>query len=110
MCHDLCQSFKHNLVILSEVEGLTSNSACKIDNLCRATNVSFDFAQDDKLYVYKTKNRSIKLRFSYWNLEFLYWNLINPMHFKSWRNANTIILTQIELPVSRNYKDVLLAL
>lgn len=37
-------------------------------------------------------------------------HLINPMHFKSWRNSNTIILTQIELPVSRNYKDVLLAL
>lgn len=37
-------------------------------------------------------------------------HLINPLHFKSWRNANTIILTQIELPVSRNYKDVLLAL
>ena len=37
-------------------------------------------------------------------------HLINPKHFKSWRNANTIILTQIELPVSRNYKDVLLAL
>ncbi len=37
-------------------------------------------------------------------------HLINPSHFKSWRNANTIILTQIELPVSKNYKDVLLAL
>ncbi|WP_343585115.1 LytTR family DNA-binding domain-containing protein [Flavobacterium sp.] len=37
-------------------------------------------------------------------------HLINPSHFKSWRNANTIILTQIELPVSRNYKDILLAL
>lgn len=37
-------------------------------------------------------------------------HLINPSHFKSWRNANTIILTQIELPVSRNYKDVLMAL
>lgn len=37
-------------------------------------------------------------------------HLINPTHFKSWRNANTIILTQIELPVSRNYKDVLMAL
>ena len=37
-------------------------------------------------------------------------HLINPMHFKSWRNANTIILTQIELPVSKNYKEVLLAL
>lgn len=37
-------------------------------------------------------------------------HLINPVHFKSWRNANTIILTQIELPVAKNYKDVLMAL
>lgn len=37
-------------------------------------------------------------------------HLINPVHFKSWRNTNTIILTQIELPVSKNYRDVLLAL
>lgn len=37
-------------------------------------------------------------------------HLINPMHFKSWRNQNTIILTQIELPVSKNYKETLLSL
>lgn len=37
-------------------------------------------------------------------------HLINPIHFKSWRNSNTIILTQIELPVSRNYKETLLTL
>ncbi|MBZ4037328.1 LytTR family transcriptional regulator [Flavobacterium sp. 17A] len=37
-------------------------------------------------------------------------HLINPSHFKSWRNSNTIILTQIELPVSKNYKEFLLAL
>ncbi|MFZ0596734.1 MAG: LytTR family DNA-binding domain-containing protein [Flavobacterium sp.] len=37
-------------------------------------------------------------------------HLINPLHFKSWRNTNTIILTQIELPVSKNYKDALLVL
>ena len=37
-------------------------------------------------------------------------HLINPTHFKSWRNPNTIILTHIELPVSKNYKEVLLAL
>lgn len=37
-------------------------------------------------------------------------HLINPSHFKSWRNSNTIILTQIELPVSKNYKEHLLAL
>lgn len=34
--------------------------------------------------------------------------LINPTHFKDWKNANTIHLTQIEVPVSKNYKkDVL---
>lgn len=37
-------------------------------------------------------------------------HLINPSHFKSWRNSSSIILTQIELPVSKNYKESLLAL
>jgi len=37
-------------------------------------------------------------------------HLINPSHFKSWRNSNTIILTQIELPVSKNYKESILTL
>jgi hypothetical protein len=37
-------------------------------------------------------------------------HLINPSHFKSWRNSNTVILTQIELPVSKNYKESILAL
>ena len=35
-------------------------------------------------------------------------HLINPSHFKSWRNSNTVILTQIELPVSKNYKESIL--
>lgn len=37
-------------------------------------------------------------------------HLINPIHFKSWKDSNTITLTQIELPVSKNYKESLLAL
>ena len=37
-------------------------------------------------------------------------HLINPTHFKSWRNSNTVILTQIELPVSKNYKESVLTL
>lgn len=37
-------------------------------------------------------------------------HLINPSHFKSWKNANTIYLTQIELPVSKNYKEQLLSI
>jgi hypothetical protein len=37
-------------------------------------------------------------------------HLINPAHFKSWRNQNTINLTQIELPVSKSFKENLLNL
>lgn len=31
-------------------------------------------------------------------------HLVNPVHFKSWENSNTIVLTQINIPVSKNYK------
>jgi DNA-binding LytR/AlgR family response regulator len=37
-------------------------------------------------------------------------HLINPSHFKAWKNAGTISLTQIELPVSKNYREHLLSL
>jgi hypothetical protein len=37
-------------------------------------------------------------------------HLINPAHFKAWKNQDTISLTQIELPVSKNYKELLLSL
>jgi hypothetical protein len=37
-------------------------------------------------------------------------HLINPIHFKEWKNANTLLLTQMEVPVSKNYKKDLLAL
>lgn len=37
-------------------------------------------------------------------------HLINPTHFKSWKDANTILLTQTELPVTKNYKNRLLSL
>ncbi|MFK7748744.1 MAG: LytTR family transcriptional regulator DNA-binding domain-containing protein, partial [Kordia sp.] len=37
-------------------------------------------------------------------------HLINPTHFKSWKDSSTISLTQIELPVSKNYKEQVLAL
>ena len=32
-------------------------------------------------------------------------HLINPSHFISWKNQNIISLTQIEIPVSKNYKE-----
>ena len=37
-------------------------------------------------------------------------HLINPSHFRDWKNQNTIFLTQIEIPVSKNYKKNLLSL
>ena len=37
-------------------------------------------------------------------------HLINPTHFIAWKNQNTISLTQIEIPISKNYKEQILAL
>lgn len=37
-------------------------------------------------------------------------HLINPIHFRSWKNSNTIVLNQIEIPVSKNYKSNILSL
>lgn len=37
-------------------------------------------------------------------------HLINPSHFKAWKNQDTISLTQIEIPVSKNYKEYVLSL
>ena len=37
-------------------------------------------------------------------------HLINPSHFKAWKNQDTVSLTQIELPVSKNYKQRLLSI
>ncbi|WP_420573516.1 LytTR family transcriptional regulator DNA-binding domain-containing protein [Kordia sp.] len=37
-------------------------------------------------------------------------HLINPTHFKSWKDSSTILLTQMEFPVSKNYKEHVLAL
>lgn len=36
-------------------------------------------------------------------------HLINPSHFRSWKNQNTIVLSHTEVPVSKNFqKDILL--
>ncbi|AXG67962.1 LytTr DNA-binding domain protein [Kordia sp. SMS9] len=37
-------------------------------------------------------------------------HLINPDHFKEWKSAAKILLTGIEVPVSKNYKNDVLAL
>jgi len=37
-------------------------------------------------------------------------HLINPRHIKFWKSYNVISLTKIEVPVSKKYKDVVMAL
>ena len=37
-------------------------------------------------------------------------HLINPSHFKSWVDGKTVALTQLQLPVAKNYKERLLSL
>ncbi len=37
-------------------------------------------------------------------------HLINPMQFKSWKNQNTILVNQKEVPVSKNYKQNILVI
>jgi len=36
-------------------------------------------------------------------------HLINPSHFKSWKDSNTICLTEMELPVSKTFNKELLS-
>jgi len=36
-------------------------------------------------------------------------HLINPLHFKDWKNANTLNLSHLEVPVSKNYKKEVLS-
>lgn len=37
-------------------------------------------------------------------------HLINPTHFKCWKNQNTIQLTFLEIPVSKNFRENVLDL
>jgi len=37
-------------------------------------------------------------------------HLINTQHFKEWKNSNTLVLTQMEVPISKSYKQSILAL
>ena len=37
-------------------------------------------------------------------------HLINPLHFKDWKDSNTLHLTQMEVPISKKYKKVMLTM
>ncbi len=37
-------------------------------------------------------------------------HIINPIHFKDWKNSTTLSLTQLEVPISKKYKESFLAI
>lgn len=37
-------------------------------------------------------------------------HLINPVHFKEWKDSSTILLTDVEIPISKNYKEAIMAI
>lgn len=73
--------------------------------------VEIFFLESDQL---KTKLIRSSLKKIQYDFDFLIQihrsHLINPSHFKSWKDSTTISLTQLELPVSKNYKNRLLSL
>ncbi|WP_350284558.1 LytTR family DNA-binding domain-containing protein [uncultured Croceitalea sp.] len=73
--------------------------------------VEIFYLQDNKLAVKLIRSSLKKVRR---DLDFLIQvhrsHLINPSHFRSWKNSNTIVLTQLEIPVSKSYKADLLAI
>jgi hypothetical protein len=73
--------------------------------------VEIFFLENDQL---KTKLIRSSMKKIQYDFDFLIQihrsHLINPQHFKSWKDSTTVSLTQIELPVSKNYKNRLLSL
>tara|TARA_R110001632_G_scaffold39718_4_gene99344 strand:+ start:3011 stop:3748 length:738 start_codon:yes stop_codon:yes gene_type:complete len=73
--------------------------------------VEIFFLENDQL---KTKLIRSSMKKIQYDFDFLIQihrsHLINPSHFKSWKDSATILLTQMELPVSKNYKNRLLSL
>jgi hypothetical protein len=107
-------SIKEDVLIFKGENKLDVLKINKADLVCvsNAQNyVEIFYIENDKLHSKLIRSSLKKIQDDFRFLVQIHRShLINPSHFKSWRNANTIILTQIELPVSRNYKDVLMSL
>ncbi|MCT4624318.1 MAG: LytTR family transcriptional regulator [Schleiferiaceae bacterium] len=73
--------------------------------------VEIFYTQNNKLHskLIRTSLKSLKEDFEFL-LQIHRSHLINPIHFKSWKDQNTILLTEMELPVSKTYKKDLLVL
>jgi hypothetical protein len=72
--------------------------------------VEIFYTQNNKLHskLIRTSLKNLKEEFDFL-LQVHRSHLINPSHFKSWKDSNSIYLTQIELPVSKTFNKELLA-
>ena len=83
----ICISSADNYV---EVSYLSSNELRK--KLLRSTLKKMHAQQPELLKVHRS-------------------HIINPLHFKEWKSSNSLQLTKMEVPVSKNYKqDIMLVL
>lgn len=72
--------------------------------------VEIFYTQSNTLHskLLRTSLKNLKVEFNFL-LQVHRSHLINPSHFKSWKDSNTIYLTEIELPVSKTFNKELLS-
>lgn len=118
----ISRKYTLNLIKKKEDNSITIKGDNKLDilkinvsNLVCISNaqnyVEIYYLEDDNL---KTKLIRTSLKKMLNDFDFLLQvhrsHLINPSHFQSWKDSNTITLSKIELPVSKSYKNNLLEL
>ncbi len=103
---------KHDKITIKGKNRLDILNINKSDLICVTNSqnyVEIFFLRNDQL---TSKLIRSSLKVVQENLDFLIQvhrsHLINPMHFQSWKNRNTIYLTQMEISVSKKYKDNIL--
>ncbi|MEQ9009546.1 MAG: LytTR family DNA-binding domain-containing protein, partial [Ekhidna sp.] len=72
--------------------------------------VEIFYTQSNTLHskLLRTSLKNLKVEFNFL-LQVHRSHLINPTHFKSWKDSNTIYLTEMELPVSKTFNKELLS-
>lgn len=82
----ICISSADNYV---EVSYLSNNELCK--KLLRSTMKKIHAQKPELVKVHRS-------------------HIINPLHFKEWKSNNSLQLTKMEVPVSKNYKQDIIAI
>lgn len=80
--------------------------------ICGSTNyIEVNYTQDQQLQKKLLRTTLTKIHSAVPSLIKVHRSyLINPVHFKDWKNAKTIHLTKMEVPVSKKYRNVVLSL